>query len=258
MRLRAYLHLAALSFKRAVAYPFEIWSMLANNLLRLALFVSVWSLLTRGSQDRTTTIAYVAAVYFMDSVNFASFTWMLPMEIRSGNIAMGLLKPISQPLRLLWEQWGENLVYLMQAIPVYSVAWAVLPIPWPTVERLGLFLISAMLGNLIYTLAYLAVATVSFWTLRTNGTVWVMNVGWNVLSGKIVPLFFMPLWMRTFSEWMPFSQAYFAPAAILTGQVTGAAAIAVLLRQLLWLGLSGLAVQFMWMAAVRRTVVQGG
>lgn len=258
MQLRAYMRLASLSFKRAVAYPFEIWSMLANNLIRLTLFLSVWTLLLKGSGDRPLTLAYITTVYFMDAVNFASYTWMLPLEIRSGNIAMGLLKPISQPLRLLWEQWGENLVYLLQGVPVYAVAWVFLPVPWPSAARLALFAVSAVLGNLVYVLVFLAVSTVSFWTLRTNGTVWAMNVGWNVLSGKVVPLWFMPAGLRGLAEWLPFSQAYHVPAAILTGALKGTELTMALARQVLWVGIASLAVYGLWTVALRRVVVQGG
>lgn len=258
MQLRAYMRLASLSFKRAVAYPFEIWSMLANNLIRLTLFLSVWSLLLHSSQDRPLTLAYVTTVYFMDAVNFASYTWMLPMEIRSGNIAMGLLKPISQPMRLLWEQWGENMVYLLQGVPVYAAAWVFLPVPWPSIQRLALFWVSATLGNLIYVLVFLAVATASFWTLRTNGTVWAMNVGWNVLSGKVVPLWFMPAGLRGLAEWLPFSQAYHVPAAILTGALQGTELVMAVARQVMWVGLASLAVHLLWTVALRRVVVQGG
>lgn len=256
--MRAYLHLASLSFQRAITYPFEVWSMLANNLIRLTLFYSVWSLLLTGDQSRVTTLAYVTAVYFMDAINFASFTWELPLQIRKGDIAMGLLKPISQPLRLLFEQWGENLVYLAQSVPLYAVAWAVLSLPWPTAGRLALFAVSAFLGTVIYALILMATATVSFWTLRTNGTVWVIFVGWSVLSGKVVPLWYMPDWLRTLSEWLPFSQAYFTPAAILTGALHGQDALSALGRQVLWVGLSALLVHLLWAAATRRTVIQGG
>lgn len=256
--MRAYLALSSLALQRAVAYPFETWSMMANNLIRLTLFLSVWSMLLSGDQDRTLTIAYITAIYFMDAVNFAHFTWELPYEIRSGNIAMGLLKPLSQPVRLLAEQWGENLVYLTQSVPIYLAAWALMPVPWPSVAQVGLFVVSAVLGYLVYVLIVLATATVSFWTLRTNGTVWVMFVGWSVLSGKVVPPWYMPVWLRTLAEWSPFSQSYYVPAAVLTGALQGEALVNAMGRQFFWVALAALLVHLMWAAAVRRVVVQGG
>lgn len=257
--MKPYLHLAICAFQRAVAYPFETWSMLANNLIKLTLFISIWSLLLRADPaTRTATLAYVTAIYFMDSINFAHFMWNLPYEIRNGNIALWLLKPLSQPLRLMWEQWGENIVYISQAVPIYLVAWTLLPVPWPAPDRLLLFLVSAVMANLVYMQAILAVATVSFWTLRTNGTVWIMYVGWMVLSGKVVPLWFMPEWLRGLAEWLPFSQAYYVPAAVLTGALEGAALWAAMGRQALWVGLLALIVHGLWSAAVRRVVVQGG
>lgn len=256
--MRAYLALAYCAFRRTVAYPFEVWSMMASNLIRLVLYISVWSVLLQGHQDRASTLAYVTAVYFMDRINFAHYTWHLPYEIRTGNIAVGLIKPISQPLRLLWEQWGENTVYLAQALPVYIGAWALMPVAWPSAERLALFFLTALMGHLVFMLVVLLVGTVSFWTLRSNGTVWFMWLGWNVLSGKVVPLWFMPDWLRTLSEWLPFSQAFYVPAAVLTGGLEGAALLTALFRQALWVGLGALAVHAIWAAATRKVVVQGG
>jgi ABC-2 type transport system permease protein len=256
--LRGYIALAERSYRRALTYPFWIYSQLIGNLIRLALFLTVWSWLLRGDQDLGMALAYICVAFFMEAINFAQFPWALPEEIRSGNIALGLLKPLSQPLRLLFQQWGENVVHLMLVLPVYAVAFFFLPVSWPTPERLGWFLLTALLGHAVYMLTSLAASSIAFWTMRGNLVNALQWTGFSLLSGKIVPLWLMPDGLRKVSELLPFVAPFYVPAAAFSGQLAGTALYRAVGLQIVWLAVMGLVVHLIWTLATRKVVVQGG
>jgi ABC-type uncharacterized transport system permease subunit len=77
------------------------------------------------------------------------------------------------------------------------------------------------------------------------------------LSGQVVPLWFMPDWLRTVAEILPFQAATYTPLAIYFGRPPGglAAALAV---QCIWIVVLGASCAWVWSRAKRRVVVQGG
>lgn len=256
--MRGYLALAQRSYQRAFAYPFFIWSQMVGNLIRLGLFLSVWSLLLRGDQDLASTLAYLCAVFFMEAINFAHFPWDLPQQIQSGNIVMGLLKPQSQPLRLLFEQWGENVVHLMLVLPIYLVAFFFLPVSWPSAENGAWFLLTALLGHLVFMLTTLATSSIAFWAMRGNMVSYLQWVGFGLFSGKMVPLWYLPDGLRRVAELTPFAAPFYVPGAVLTGRLSGGALYEAVALQIFWVLVMAGVVHLIWALATRKLVAQGG
>jgi ABC-2 type transport system permease protein len=45
---------------------------------------------------------------------------------------------------------------------------------------------------------------VAFWTLEPQGIMLVYRMAGQFLSGALVPLWFMPSWLRGIAQWLPF------------------------------------------------------
>lgn len=256
--MRAYVAIARRACRRAFIYPFFVWSQLVGNLIRLGLFLAVWSWLLRADPGLNGTLLYIFAAFFMDALNYARFPWDLPVAIRSGQIAIGLLQPISNPLRLLAEQWGQNAVLLLLAMPVYAAAFYLLAIPQPSPDRLGWFFVTAFIGHLVYMLTNLAAASLAFWAMKGNLVNTVQYVGFSLLSGKAIPLEYLPDRLRWIAEKLPFVAPFHVPSAVLAGKLSGNGIWNAIALQVFWLLVMALLVHLIWTLATRKLVVQGG
>jgi ABC-type uncharacterized transport system permease subunit len=191
-------------------------------------------------------------------VNFSEFAWEIPEHIRSGQVAVDLVKPISLPLRYMAEQAGHNLIYLLLSLPAYLLILPFVPLRLPDLAGWGWFTLAWLLAYLVNSLLNLIVGSAAFWTITAEGLWPVVNFGMWVLSGRIIPLWYMPDWFSTLARWLPFQAAYFTPVAAFTGRLHGPDLWRALILQAAWVVALGLLTHWIWARATRKVVVHGG
>ena len=100
--------------------------------------------------------------------------------------------------------------------------------------------------------------SIAFWTLETFAVQLIVRWCSDLLSGQIIPLTFFPGLLGRLVFALPFAAIYSTPLLIYVGIIPPSDWAGALVVQLAWLALfSGLAT-FVWRAASRRVVVQGG
>ena len=119
------------------------------------------------------------------------------------------------------------------------------------------FAVSLVLAFCVSQLITLLMSLASFWTLEVGGLGMMFAVVRTFMSGAILPLWFMPGWLRGVAELLPFQAAAYTPLAIYFGRPPGGLAAALGVQMLWVLVLGGLCV-LVWSRAKRRVVVQGG
>lgn len=256
----AYFQITLKSFQKAVAYKAEAWMQLLGNLTFLLLYVSVWGALLKGGErgDLPTMLAYIMAVQLVNNLNLRNMAWELPEKIRKGDIAVDMLKPLYLPLRYTAEQEGQSLFALVRAIPVYLlIGWA-MKIELPDAATLGWFLLSTFLGHYLFTAILLTVLSLSFWIQQTHAIYDLVDFGYTVFAGTLIPLWYLPPFMAKVASYLPFQAVFYTPGAIFAGELTGPALQQALLVQVAWLFVGLLAVHFSWSAATKKVVAQGG
>jgi ABC-2 type transport system permease protein len=130
-----------------------------------------------------------------------------------------------------------------------------LPPGWGT---LVLAAVATAGGVLIALLCNLIVSMVTFWTLEVSGPLIVYRFGSAFLSGSLIPLWFMPGWLRSAVEWLPFQAQVFTPVSIYLGETHGRQAATLVGVQLAWLVVLAVVLQVIWRRARHKVVVQGG
>ena len=78
------------------------------------------------------------------------------------------------------------------------------------------------------------------------------------LSGALVPIVMMPVWLKTIVLSIPFAQALAVPVSLLTGIIPLSDAPKVWLTQILWIFGMWLLSTLFFRIAVRKVTVQGG
>ena len=119
-------------------------------------------------------------------------------------------------------------------------------------------LVSMILGYLILWLISFLIQTWSFWLFSVWGIVTIKNVFVSILSGSLLPLWFMPGVMRRIISYTPFEAIYFTPIRIYLGQLSGAAVLEGMLIQCVWIVLLYFISSMFWKQGVKKLVVQGG
>ncbi len=264
MKLTPYLAFAKKSFLNRSAYRFNHFMGILNTLVRIFIFWCIYRALygERNEVDGITmamvTTNFVLSIG-MDAL-FAINDYYLPNRIGNGSIATELLLPISFKGRMLFENLGNTLFQLIfHFAPALIVCiFTVGVLPPVSFGRFLLFIISAVLGyGVLWNLSFL-LQTFAFWLLNMWSLMTIKNVFLNVLSGSMIPLWFMPDWMVPVMNLLPFSSIYFTPVQIYLGQLTAKEIGTKFQIQMLWIGVLYLCGNIFWKKGKKKLVVQGG
>ena len=264
MRFRPYLALMKTTFKENMTYRLEFFSMLFEIAIGIVLLYSLWSAIFAASGSAVIEgftfpmmITYISIVAILRVVNSMGTEGKVEGDIKMGNIATKLTKPVSYPLWRFSTETGHKISSaLLTGVIGFVVAKIMFDIALPASP---FFFVSVALGVIVSFLLSFIVAMWAFWT---TGYIWGMRVVreviTEVLSGAIIPLAFFPGFMKSVALALPFQAIINLPMSIYIGTISGWAIAGALLMQLSWIaGLIALAYAI-WRISLRRVVVQGG
>lgn len=183
--------------------------------------------------------------------------------ITRGNIAYELCRPWR-----LYPIWYAKLLAArlssaaLRCLPVACVVFF-LPEPYrfsPPASPTALLLFAAALfaGLLLVVAISMFIYISVFWTMSPVGSLLVVSVAGDFLSGKIVPVPLMPDWMQTVAQLLPFRWTVDFPFRVYTGHIGVQEALAGMAAQVVWLAVLVAAGLWLMRRALRRVVVQGG
>lgn len=259
-----YLAFVKKSFLGRSAYRFDHFMGILNTILRIFIFWEIYRALY-GSRTEVDgiTITMVATNFILslglDSVFFVN-DYYLPDRIQNGSIATELLLPVSFHGRMLADNLGHALFQLLfHFVPAVTVSVIFIGIAAPASPlMLLLFLLGAFFGyGVLWTISF-AAQMLSFWLINVWSIMTIKNVFINVLSGSMIPLWFMPDWMRGVIRFTPFSSIYFTPVQIYLGQLSSSEILHCFLIQFFWIVCLFSIGMFLWKRGQKKLVVQGG
>ena len=186
--------------------------------------------------------------------------WEIQERVRTGDIAMEMLKPYDYTTRMLFSDLGSIFFYFITAVlPLYTVLFLVLkPSVSLTLAQMGLFIVSAVLGYLIRFCIEMTFGLFTFWLIETGGVEDVFYFSISLFSGSLVPLWFFPGWLEQVAHYLPFQAIFFVPNSIFVGQLKGPDIFNALLGQAIWLLLCFVILRLVWHRASMKIVIQGG
>ncbi len=262
--LYPYLAFAKKSFLGRSAYRFNHFMGILNTILRIFIFWEIYRALygTREEVDGI-TITMVATNFILslglDSV-FCVNDYYLPNRIQDGSIATEMLLPVNFHGRMLADNLGNALFQLLfHFVPAVAVSVIFIGIAAPAgPSMLLLFLLSALFGyGVLWTISF-AAQMLSFWLINVWSIMTIKNVLINVLSGSMIPLWFMPDWMNGVIRFTPFSSIYFMPVQIYLGQLSLSEILHGFMVQFFWIVFLFSVGMFLWKKGQKKLVVQGG
>lgn len=260
--LACYLRLCCAGFRRYSTYRQAVVAGLATNavfgFLRCAVLLTVFAASAQvAGYDPSRTVTFVwigqgliAVVLLWGSADFGQ-------RVRSGDVAVDLLRPVNLQAALLAEDLGRAGFALLTRFTgplLLGLAFFDLTLPGSAL-RWAAFGFSVLLAVLVSFAIRFLLNLLAFWLLDWRGLVTLYGAVSSVLAGLVIPIAFFPGWARVAIWATPFPAIMQAPIDIAIGR---GAALPMLAHQLAW-ALCLLAAGRMGLArAVRKLVIQGG
>ena len=260
--LACYLRLIRAGFRRYSTYRQAIVAGLAANtvfgFMRCAVLLTVFAGSAQvAGYNPSATVTYVwigqgllAVVLLWGDTNFGE-------RVRSGDVAVDLLRPVDLQAALLAEDLGRASCALLTRFTVPLLIGLVffdLTLPGSAL-RWTTFGLSVLLATLVSFAIRFLLNLLAFWLLDWRGLLSLHAAIGGMLSGLVIPIGFFPGWARVAIWATPFPAILQAPIDIAVGR---GAVLPLLAHQLAWT-VALLAVGRLVLArAVRTLVIQGG
>ncbi len=259
-----YIYQIYLSFKSNFVYRFDLIISIINTILQIFIYCLIWKALYQF-QENVDGISYsmvvtnfVIGLALINSYNISDFE--IQNKLKDGTIGNELLKPASYKWMILSKNLG-NIFFklLVNFLPAIIISIIFLPIAPPVnITAFLLFLFSLILGFLVYFSISLIIQMTAFWIFNVWSMSTIKNVFVNLLSGSLIPIWFMPNSLVSILQYTPFYSIYFLPLNIYLGKVANTEILSGFMMQIFWIILLSFIGSLMWNSGRKRLVVQGG
>ncbi len=273
--LRKYKAFMKTGLLNVFAYKFNIFSwMLVVASSLLCMFFLWQSVFQNSPTDVINGYTFKELISYTIIINIFAFTVgggetqdAIREEIRKGQIAMSLIKPISYRLRFVFTTLGSLIASdLIIGFPVLAVATVLLgangfmEIPALEVFLLNLlfFLAAQLFAQLLYDCIDYIFGIICFYTMASFGLAQIKDVIINFLSGMLIPIAFFPEAAAKFINYLPFVGMAQNPALIYLGRMDMGEAVAAIGMQIVWLIVLEIFAHFFFERAIKIVTIQGG
>ncbi len=263
--MRKYLRHAALAIQETLAYRIAYVVNMVSTVVTYVVVFLIWLAVYSGRQsvggfDWAEMKSYLIVSLFMSALVSGSSEFRISRAIRSGNIAVELMRPVDYQKASLAITVGNTAsegVLVGVACLGFAFAFGVTVLPHGALQWLG-FLSAVLIAVAIKFLLVYVFGLACFWTQTLMGISWMRKGLTDFFSGALVPLSFFPLWLGRVADWLPFRNVVWVPAGAFTGRLAGAELARSLGVGLAWVVGMWLLGRAIWALAMRRVTVQGG
>ncbi|MBP2001216.1 ABC-2 type transport system permease protein [Paenibacillus shirakamiensis] len=167
-----------------------------------------------GVQGMTSYIAFTQASLWISG--FATMGLGIPQSVRTGQIALDLMRPVHLFPHLMSREWGQIAYqFTYKSIPIYLIYFVLfdlkVPRHWSTWLATCCALILA--GYLSICINYV-IGVTSIWTTESNWLYWTHHALINLLAGFFIPIEWLPHWMQSLCWFMPYPYLLYVPTRI--------------------------------------------
>jgi ABC-2 type transport system permease protein len=260
-----YTAFALSAFQTRMVYRGQVWAQLLGEMVRVFAKIAIWTAVFGA-------VASVDGVTLSDMTTYAvlagavmAWEWerllnTIGTQIKTGDVAVFLLKPLSYPLMLFASECGNFAFKMISVVlPVAVVAGLFYGLSPPASLAHGLMFIGfwAVAFAILFLCAALG-GLVAFWLMTAFTLEWLLSAVLSILSGSFIPLWFFPEPIEAVIRYLPFAWIGFHPLSVYLGKVSVAEAGMLLAIGAGWAIVLGVAVALLWRRAALRIVVQGG
>lgn len=260
---RVYLAEMRMGIQNQFQYRVSVFFQLLGFLIEPIVYLVVWRSVAEaggpvGGYDVGLFTSYYIVWTLVRNMNLALTPYVWDWWIQRGRVSDALLRPVHIFHRQLAVFAGFKFVWILAWIPVALVLVVTFrPNLDPTLFQIAGFAIAIWGGYVVRFSLLFLMGLISFWTTRASALFEIIISGELLLSGRLVPLSVMPVWVQDIAAWLPFKWTFQFPIETLIGRLDNSEILLGLLAQVIWVGLLGLGIAVVWKRAVRRYTAVG-
>ncbi len=257
-----YSQLIRFVFKQQFQYRESIWLKIIGNFLWIYIEISIWKALL-GFQTKKgefqEMLIYICASFAFSLLSYSNVANDLSEKVRSGTIAIDLIRPINLKWYLFWQQLSMNLFrFCFTGLPVLGVVCML----WPCDSTMGIYvpiaLVSALMAIVLVFYIQFVIGLLTFWFKEGTYSRMLVNGLMELFSGRKIPLWYYPAFLVTICKLLPFRYTVYEPIAILLGKYEVFYSIKIICWQCIWIAIFWRLEKVMWNRIKIRIEIQGG
>lgn len=261
-----YLAFLAIAFQTRLAYRGQVWASVFGDLVQVFARIAIWMSLYAGvdsaggvSLKEMITYAIFSSV-LLSGWSWTGFVNLIGSQIKTGDVAVFLLKPLNYPLMLLAGECGKMLFRLLTVVlPVSLVVGLIYGVlPAASVFHGAMAAAFFVLGFAILFLLATIAGLLAFWLMTVFSLEWMLQALLLIFAGWFVPLWFFPAPAAAIIAKLPFAYTAYHPMAVYLGKLDVETTLWTFAVGLGWAALLAAIAAWLWSRARRRIVVQGG
>jgi len=261
-----YLSIAARAFQSRLAYRSQVWASFFGQTIQILARIAIWTAAYAGtasvegvSLDDMVTYSILAGTV-LAAWYYEALIQDIGTSVKTGDVAVFLLKPIRYPLYLFSSAFGEFAFRITAVVlPVVIVISFIYGLQPPASLFHGLMFASFWLLSFIILFELAATCgLLSFWLLTSFSLTYFLQGVIALFSGSLVPLWFFPPAFEAVARLLPFAWIAYYPVAVYLGQLGVEETLLFFAFGLGWAGLLALGIAMLWARASMRLIVQGG
>jgi len=226
-----YWDLTKRSFIMNITYRSEVVLWFFLDLLPIVVLMFVWVSVYQGTEqisgyNLSQILQYYFLVMIVNAVTSHHFEQYRVKQIREGKIDFYLTRPLTYLSELAWSAFGGKIFYIMVSVALAGFSALVLqaffPISFPALNLVaGLQLLALLIGGyLIEYFIALSIVLLGFWFENAEGLEHFKWIGVTLFSGQLIPISFMPEWMRSITLALPLKFVSALPIGVAQGTVS--------------------------------------
>lgn len=265
-----YFAFAASAFQTKLAYRGQVWAQIFGKLVRAFARVAIWMSIYGGA---TAVGGTIDGVSLPEMITYAVLggslvsTWewerhlnTIGQQIKSGDVAVFLIKPLRYPLMLFANECGNLAVRILTiVVPVVVVMGLIFGLVPPASVAHGLMFVAYwVLSFMVMFMLSSLFGFMAFWLMTSFSLEWFLSALMSIFSGIFIPLWFFPEAAAAVIRHLPFAWVGFHPMAVYLGKMDMAEVLLTFVEGVGWALFLAVWVGLLWRAASTRIIVQGG
>lgn len=265
--VQRYLHRLKMGYITSFAFRAELILWLLLDTVPVLIVLLVWTSIYQNHTEIsgysvTNILNYYTLVLLIDSTTSSHFEQYRVEQIRLGKIDHFFTRPLSYIQEIFLGHVSGKLFYFTISLPFFALVLSLLSQFLPlALPELTIVNVTQFLGLMLYTFSVefligLIIVMLGFWFEGSQGLEHFKWMIVTLLSGWMIPIEMMPLWLRSITEALPFKYMYTVPIQVIQSQQS-----LILIDVMIMLGFLGLLIfcsKVIWYKARLKYTSAGG
>jgi len=181
---------------------------------------------TVNSFTLSSIVNYYLLVIVVERLSATHFEGWRSEEIRMGKIDYFLTRPFSYISEIYSKELSSKIISILFSLPVISLFFISnvmiynIDQSYITITNLIIFFIMMIIAHTIQFFIALWIVLITFWMEGSSGLEHFKWIVLTLFSGAMIPVEFMPNWLKTLTNILPFRYVFSVPINILQNKYT--------------------------------------